>query len=229
MPKHLKLQSAKAEVNGARNRHLQMLADVRRHCMEENPTRDGFRYLMAIPMIYAAWEGYFKIACSICFQRKCVVGRKAKSYPGIYATLWLQKQGFVQAYLQKLFNAMQLGREAAPKTGAQYRALAQFSTGLADWLEGPIDHTIGFDGLVMTYSNVDIDVFKLNAEIIGLDLNGVMMGRLNELVGRRNEIAHGGLVTYPAESEVDGLIIFTENLIKSVDVAISAWLPGTRA
>jgi hypothetical protein len=76
----------------------------------------------------------------------------------------------------------------------------------------------------MTYSNVDYKVLALNSEVIGLDISGVPVGRLDGMVGRRNEISHGGLLTYPTESEVDELVTFCRNLISGIDGKIASWL-----
>lgn len=225
MARHLTLPAARQELAAARERHLSLLDEVRKHCIEENPVREGFKYLLAVPIIYAAWEGYFKISFTLCIKRKCQSTVKAKSYPGIYRTLWLQKQPFVQSYLGTLVAAMQPGNPLSPKTGNQYKALATFSEKLAQWLDAPVDHATGFEDLVMTYSNVDQKVLALNSEVIGLDITGVPVGRLDSMVGRRNEISHGGLLTFPTEVEIDELVKFCGNLIIGVDDKIVAWLP----
>lgn len=224
MSVYLPRKMARAEVQSALDRHITMLDEIKKHSLTNNVAGDQFLYLMAIPIIYSAWEGYFKIVFSVCFKRKCNLHRKASSYPEIFSVLWLQKQGFFQSYLSKMFAAMQLGQERLPKTGAQYRALAEFSKGFSAWIRGPVDHTVKFDSLVMTYSNVNLEVLKLNSEVIGLNLTGVRTGSLDELVGRRNDVAHGGLLVYPTNFEVDQLISYTEELMKSLDGAVSKWM-----
>jgi len=76
----------------------------------------------------------------------------------------------------------------------------------------------------MTYSNVNKDVALLNSAVIGLDISQVDFSRLNELLNRRNEIAHGGLVNYPRESNVVELLDYTGTLIDSFHSSIEAWL-----
>ncbi len=227
MARHLTLRAARQELAAAKQRHMSLLNDLKRHCVDENTTREGFKYLLAIPIIYAAWEGYFKISFTLCIKRKCQSTLRARAYPGIYRTLWLQKQPFVKSYLASLVNAMQPGKPVSPKTGSQYKALATFSENFAHWLEEPVDHASGFEGLVMTHSNVDHSVLTLNSEVIGLDLTGVPVGRLDSMVGRRNEISHGGLLTYPTEAEVIELVAFCGNLITSVDGKIRDWLASS--
>lgn len=221
---YMSRRMARVEAKSALDRHVNMLGEIRKHSLSNNAGGDQFLYLMAIPIIYSAWEGYFKIVFSVCFKRKCDLQRRVSSYPEMFAVLWLQKQGFFQSYLKKMFSAMQMGQENMPKTGAQYRALAEFARGFSEWSRGPVDHTIKFDSLVMTYSNVNLEVLKLNSEVIGLNLAGVRTGALDELVGRRNEVAHGGLLVYPTNIEVDELLGYAEALMNSLHAAVSRWM-----
>lgn len=224
MPRHLNLKLARSELANAKVRHIGLLDKTRSHCIDANPGKDGFLYLMAIPLIYAAWEGYFRIVCAVCLRRKYITGKKAKKYPTSFSGLWLQKEGFVQSYLQKLVNSMQLGRPHRPSAG-QYAALCSLSTDLSVWLDAPMVVAPSFGDLVMTFSNVNREVVKLNADAIGLDITGINFGRLDELLGRRNEIAHGGLLTFPSDLDVDELLVYTGALINSFDSAVAGWLP----
>lgn len=226
MAKHYKLSDARVETQSARDRHLALLRDVRRHCVTANPAKDGVLYLLAVPMIYAAWEGYFKLVCSLCIKRKCETTRRAKLYANGYSTLWLQKEPFVQSFMQSLINGMQPGKAVRAST-AQYDALRNFSGNIAGWLERPVDHTLDFETLVMTYSNVNKDVVAINAGAIGLGLAGVTLGKLDELLGWRNNVAHGGLMTYPTEAETVDFFDYAERLISTFDAAIQRWLPTT--
>ena len=224
MSKLYRLSDARVETVSARDRHLALLSDVRKHCITANVAKDKFMYLLAIPMIYAAWEGYFKLVCSLCVKRKCQVGKKTKAYEPMYSTLWLQKEPFVQSYLQSLINSMQPGR-ATRASFAQYEALTAFAGSVTDWMDEPVNHALDFESLVMTYSNVGRDVVKTNARAIDMDLTGVALGKLDELLGRRNGIAHGGLMSYPLESEVVEYIDYAELLLTTFNAAVQRWLP----
>ncbi|MEK6356162.1 MAG: MAE_28990/MAE_18760 family HEPN-like nuclease [Burkholderia cenocepacia] len=224
MTRHLQLNSARQEIKSARIRHAKMLDDIRLHCIQNNATKDQFLFLLAIPVIYAAWEGYFRLACSICLRRQCHVGKKAKKYTGKYAALWLQKEGFFDSFLQSLFNAMQFGRTSNKINAGKYLAVSEFSAKMNDWLDAPISHLTNFDELVTTYSNVNKEVASLNCGIIGLDITNVDFSKLNELLNRRNEIAHGGLLDYPRENTVTDLLDYTSALIDSFHASVEAWL-----
>ena len=79
----------------------------------------------------------------------------------------------------------------------------------------------------MTHANVNKDVLKLNAAAIGLGVSGVKVGRLDELLGFRNNIAHGGLLTFPTEEYAEELVDYCEELIKSFDSVVTTWLNST--
>lgn len=224
MPRHLNLKSARSELANAKSRHVELLGKTRSHCIDANPGKDGFLYLMAIPLIYAAWEGYFRIVCAVCLKRKYITGQKAKKYPTNFSGLWLQKEGFIQSYLQKLVNSMQLGKPHRPSAG-QYGALCSLSIDLSTWLEAPMGLAPSFGDLVMTFSNVNREVVKLNADAIDINIASINFGRLDELLGRRNEIAHGGLLSFPSDVDVDELLVYTDGLINSFDSAVAGWLP----
>lgn len=227
MQKHLKLQSAKAEARSALTRHLKMLSDIREHSITANQSKSEFIYLMAIPIIYAAWEGFFRISCSICLRRICHRGRKSKRYNPKYSTLWLQKEPFINSFFDSILNNMQPGR-AQTMTGGRFNALARLSDNLNRWHETPLDHLTDFDKLVMTHSNVNRDITQLNAEIIGIDLAGIDFSRIDELLNRRNQIAHGGIINYPREETVENLINYTERLINSFHTSVENWLSSSR-
>ncbi|KUM43448.1 hypothetical protein AR540_16725 [Pseudomonas sp. EpS/L25] len=76
----------------------------------------------------------------------------------------------------------------------------------------------------MTYANVNKEVVIFNSEIIGLDIDRVNLGRLDDLLARRNDIAHGGLIDYPKENIINDLLTYTENLLNQFHSSIEAWL-----
>jgi hypothetical protein len=224
MSRHLRLQAAKSESKSALDRHINMLNEVLEHSVTKNSNRDRFLYLMAVPVIYAAWEGFFRISCSICLRRKCQLGKKSKTYEYDYSTLWLQKEPFVSSFLNALVNGMQLGRAQKKITQGQFSAMSKFSQNLAEWHDKPLNHATDFDKLVMTHSNVNKSVTELNALIIGIDITAVDFSRIDELLNRRNEIAHGGIVNYPTENVVKELVEYTLDLITSFHRCVDVWL-----
>lgn len=224
MKRHIKLNEARAESDAALLRHKEILDNIEKHAITNNPDKDEFLYLMSIPVIYAAWEGFFRISCSICLRRKFFKGKKVKRYDESYAALWLQKEGFLNSFLDRLFSSMNLGKPPKNANAGRYHALASFTGSIMQWLETPADHLQNFDDLVMTHSNVNKDVALINCKIIGIDVSGLSFGRLNDLLGRRNEIAHGGLIDYPSEQVVIDLLSYTNGLLNDFNQAVNDWL-----
>jgi RiboL-PSP-HEPN len=222
--KSVSRSSARAEVADAEKRHVEFLGEIRRVTVTENTANEKYSYLMAVPMIYSVWEGYFRLACSICFKRIHLTG-KAKDQEDAYATLLLQREPFVESFLRNLLNSMVPGKAAIPKAGkGRYGAMRDFLPELKGWLEGTTPSSIDFDELVMTFSNVNRDVVELHADIIGLNLKNLEYGRLNELISRRNDIAHGGFVQFPTEADVISLLDYAELLIRKFNSSVHRWV-----
>jgi len=224
MAVHLPKRDAIGEADDALDRHIEILNKVRSIHVDANSTKEGFLYLSASPMIYSAWEGFFRLSCSICLRRKCQRGKLAKKYDELYSTLWLQKEPFLDQFLARLFNSMTPGKEASKPTSGKYSAIAMFSAGISSWLNRPLSHTVNFDKLVMTYSNVKPEVVKLNAAVIGLDVDSVDLTGLDDLLRSRNSVAHGGLVTNPTELETKDLLDYTERLLRQFHAAVLVWI-----
>jgi hypothetical protein len=224
MAVHLPKRDAIGEANDALDRHLEILKKVRAIHIDANLAKEGFLYLSASPMIYSAWEGFFRLSCSICLRRKCQRGKLAKKYDELYSTLWLQKEPFLDQFMARLFNSITPGKDASKPTSGKFSAIATLSAGISTWLHKPLTHTVNFDKLVMTYSNVKPDVVKLNAAVIGLDITTVDLTGLDDLLRSRNNVAHGGLITNPTESEVTALLDYTESLLRQFHAAVLGWI-----
>lgn len=227
MPVHLRKQDATREIEAALQRHLNLLADLEKWCIIQNTGKEKFLYLLAIPILYSAWEGYFRLTCSICLRRLCHQGKRVREFDHKYTTLWLQREEFVEAFLRNLFNSMTPGRVSKKSNPGRFNALATFSKDTSEWLDQPINHSENFDDLVMTYSNVSPDVAKLNCEIIGIDITSVDFSKLNEILQRRNNIAHGGLIDYPHEATLVELIKYARDLLRKFDSCVKSWVSNT--
>lgn len=227
MPVHLSKRDARTEAKDAFDRHIAILQDVDKWCIQTNEDKEEFFYLAAIPIIYSAWEGYFRLTCSVCLRRLCERGAKVKKYKHPYATLWLQRESFLDMFLKALLNTMALGKDVKKLSSGKFEALSTFKANINHWLEGPLNHAINFDDLVMTYSNVNTEVAKLNGSIIGLDMAAVDFSKLDELLGRRNNICHGGLVNYTKEGTAKDLLMYTQNLLSQFHQSVVNWINNT--
>lgn len=215
---------ARAELRGAKDAHLELLSEIRKRAIDDNPNRDKYLHLMAVPVVYAIWEGYFKAAMGVCFKRVHSPNQRPRVLDHRFSTLWLQKESFVSTFLQQLLNAMNPGAsdDGKPKPG-KFNALAQFSQSISSWLSNPMP-VRSFTDLVMTFSNVNERVVKVNADVIDLDISSVDFSHLNQLLSLRNDLSHGGLVQLPDNAVVVRLLAYTKTLIEEFDAAVVAWL-----
>jgi hypothetical protein len=224
MSRHLARKSAISELKFATDRHLEIILKTRTHCFNNNLSKDKFLYTMAIPMIYSAWEGYFRISLSICLRRLCFKNCKAGNYPNEYITLWLQKEPFLSSFYRSIMNSVDLSVAQKPINKARFNALTEFQTSVRNWLKTPVNTSANFDKLVMTYSNVNGDIAELNASVIGLDVSTIDFNPLNELLGRRNEISHGGLINLIEEADAMRIATYTETLLVQFCDVTKTWL-----
>jgi hypothetical protein len=136
--------------------------------------------------------------------------------------------GFYQSFTKKILNAASAAEgEARPKR-SHFPTLAEFLRGLDEWSLSPLDKSVETNSLVMTFSNVNVDVVILNAEALGISsfpaFGEIKFGRLHSLVGHRNNIGHGGTLAAPDNSEFTELWNYTENLIEVYSETFKAWI-----
>lgn len=214
---------ARVEVRGSKDAHLHFLSEIQKRAIDDNVARDKYLNLMAVPIIYAVWEGYFKTTIGICFKRLHSPNQRPRAFSPQFSTLWLQKESFVASFLQKLLNSMNPGADAGKQSAGKFAALTHLSEQFSTWFANPMP-VRSFTDLVMTFSNVNEKVVRANATIINLDISAIDFGHLNQLLNLRNDLSHGGLVQLPETAEVTRLLNYTKALIGQFDVAVMAWL-----
>ncbi|MDR4897423.1 HEPN domain-containing protein, partial [Yersinia kristensenii] len=97
-----------------------------------------------------------------------------------------------------------------------------------------IDHIDGFNQkalsdcdvseLVMTFSNVNEMVVKINFDAIGLDHSNLDLSQLGEVVGLRNSLGHGEFKSKVQPRKFSSLITYVEQLINDLNVSTVKWL-----
>lgn len=192
---------------------------------------DTFR-LIAIPMIYAVWERCFTLCHAVALRRLRDLKKHANQLDARQRALWLQKQGFYQRYIDLLRQAGGEDPGLRIKKGP-YTALWTFLKELEEWSVRSVDVTVQTDELVMSFSNVNPHVVELNAIALGISddetFQKIDFGRLHELVLRRNEIGHGGIITPPGNKEFGEIWKFTEDLVNNYCDAFEIWIKTSLA
>ena len=214
------------EITDVKGGCMVLFDDMRRLCAADSEGHypDTFR-LMAVPMIYAVWERCFSLCHAVGLKRLREVRGKTSALASPQRALWLQRQPFYASYLDKV------RRLEPPKRGTsrgEFGALCDLLRDFETWSQGDIDPSVEMIDLVMTFSNVNPEVVKINAVALGIyehpKFQEIELGRLNDLVGRRNDIGHGGIVTPPGKREFLELWGFAEALIGSYCDAFGDWI-----
>jgi hypothetical protein len=80
----------------------------------------------------------------------------------------------------------------------------------------------------MTFANVNPEVVEINAKAVGIwkfmESRDIKLGRLHDLVGRRNEIGHGAVIAAPANEDFLALWQFAEALVVEYCDVFLAWI-----
>jgi hypothetical protein len=224
------LSSTLAEIDSVRRECLGLLDDLRQF-HPPDPVKgtfpDTYR-LLVTPMLYSAWERCFTICNAVVWRRLRDESVAAHSLTSAERAAWLMKTSFYQAFTQKLLNAANPGEDGIKLKKSHLPILQEFIGDLDHWLAAPLDPNVDTDGLVMTFSNVNADVVKINADVLGISsfpaFKVIKFGRLHDLVGRRNEIGHGGILSPPPSDQFNSLWEFTESLIQDYCEAFKCWL-----
>ena len=130
--------------------------------------------VMAIPMVYAHWEGYFKEVCQIYLEHvESAVSRRRDLQPMLLGYLWTP-------ILKPLTGGMNTQMK---KTVAESAIYSLDKPVVFEEKEKAID----------TKSNLNYDVLERTTQSICLDITPLTPRKrhLNALVNLRNNIAHG--------------------------------------
>lgn len=183
--------------------------------------------LMAVPMLYASWERCFTMCHSIALRVIRDMTKAAMDLNGPQRAIWLFQTPFYQSYIARVNkDSMDYANEKIKK--GHFSNLSDFITKTDEWLKKSLDQSIAVEGLVMTCSNVNPDVVDINAQSIGINeirqYKALRLGRLHDLVGRRNGIGHGALIHPPSNDVFIDLWSFTETLINDYSNLFIEWL-----
>jgi hypothetical protein len=199
------------------------------------PISEGDQYpdtyrLLVTPMLYSAWERCFTLCHAIGLRLIRDFAANPQALSTSTRAVWLIRTPFFQSLASRLQVQSQQQEERRPQRG-QFSALCEFLISFEKWLANALDPSIVTDELVMRFSNVTQDVVEMNATAIGIAdfprFKEIKFGRLHDLVGRRNEIGHGAIISAPPNENFVDLWNFTERLIISYCEVFTAWMEFT--
>jgi len=190
---------------------------------DEGQYNDIFR-LIATPMLYSVWERCFTLCHAIAIRTIRDTTVKTNMLSAEERALWLIKAPFYRSMIDQL----RTNTPSSKTKKGEYSILSEFLSKFDKWLLGEPDKTINTDDLVMTFSNVNPEVVELNARSIGIHdfqkFKDLKLGRLNDLVGQRNDIGHGANIKAPQNEHFLTLLEFTENLVNDYCDIFIVWI-----
>lgn len=207
------------QIDAVENECNQMLQDIQALCPADSAGNrpDIFR-LMAVPMIYSAWERAFRITTAVAIRFSVESVPTAGQLAPEQRALVLQKEPFFQSFMEKSKSSK--GVRGPRKS--EFEALSEFLAKFEKWAQSKTGTGIDPEEYVMTFSNVDHLVLRLHERVLGVGptiekTSGqpLDLAPLGELLNRRNDISHGGSIQPPGERNLNSLFIFTETLITS--------------
>ncbi|WP_374675996.1 hypothetical protein [Ideonella sp.] len=227
----LSLADAQKEIEANRVECLSLLKRMGDfHTPAEGEPYDPTFRLIATPMLYSAWERCFSLCHEVALRLVRDNTPHPMALPCSTRAVWLLHTPFYKSMADKLKT--QVSDSERPKRG-QFASLCDFLAELDAWSTKALDPTVSTESMVMTMSNVNPDVVEINAKAIGLYdtplFQSLRLGKLHDLVGRRNEIGHGGVIEPPSNETFVELWAFTQQMIDAYCAAVSCWMSAAFA
>jgi hypothetical protein len=183
--------------------------------------------LLVVPLLYSVWERCFTLCHSIALRLLRDSCATPRSMSASERAVWLIRAPFYQSLIETITRQAPRDTDQKPKK-SHYSALCDFLAELDGWHSTAFDATISTAELVMTFANVNPVVVEINAKAVGIwqfmESRGIKLGRLHDLVGRRNEIGHGAVIAAPANEDFLALWEFAEALVVEYCDVFHAWI-----
>ncbi|EMG9189136.1 TPA: hypothetical protein RG680_001595 [Morganella morganii] len=199
---------------------------------KERDKEDMFR-IISVPMIYSSWEGFFTETMSVCLNTLKLSDREAFRYSAEIRALWLQREPFFSRYIDMIKNIYDADSHRSVLHNAP-QIRKKVTKGAFKLTSDVIQHIDIFNKstlsdcdvseLVMTFSNVNEMVVKVNFDAIGLDYSSLDLSQLGEVVGLRNSLGHGEFKSNIKPRRFSSIISYVEGLINNLYQCALEWL-----
>lgn len=230
--------SLREEIAFVRDKECLATISSVRQLLSSDVTEPETLRLMVVPILYSVWERAFSGWTAICLRVVQDNYSKAIDCPAKTRAYWLRKADFFKSFVDSMRDVMELEREDSVLqqtsgfskriTRGGFNLSSQVLLKLDEWHNRPLNAKVDLKNLVLTYSNVNDVVVNTNAEAIGLsDLESFArldLTKLGELVGIRNGIGHGAILSPPGKRELEELIVYTEKLLVQYSDVVTEWI-----
>ncbi len=207
------------QIDSVERECIDVLGQVVKFCVMDNVGHrpDIFR-LMAVPMIYSAWERAFRISTAVAIRHLVENAPTVAHLSADQKALLLQRESFFKSFSDK----KPLSRGARGPGKGEFETLSDLLAQFDIWSFSKANLGTDAEEYVMTFSNVDHNVLRLHEKILGAGLTvdkstglPIDLAPLGELLNRRNDISHGGSMQPPGEKNLDNLFEFANSLVTS--------------
>lgn len=179
--------------------------------------------LSMIPMLYAFWERFFVGASTIGLEWTVNSLAKNADAPLKIKTLILINTPNYNSYYDKVNRT----NDDKPNKKSKYSNLEDLLEFHSDWVQQK-PTLIDDKKYIMTFSNVNEKVLRLHEEILDLGITKsdtddtvLDISILGEIVGRRNDIAHGSFIDEIGLKSLENYSNFLKKLINSYTLSIN--------
>jgi RiboL-PSP-HEPN len=214
-----RLDDALLQIDNIENECVKVLNQVVAFCVADgNGHRPDVFRLMAVPMVYSAWERAFRISTAVAIRHLVESTLTIAKLSADQKAMLLQREPFFKSFSDKMPSTK---GARGPRKG-EFEILSDLLKRFELWSLSKASLGANAEDYVMTFSNVDHIVLRLHEKILaagptidkdtGLPID---LSPLGELLNRRNEISHGGSIQPPGEKNLDELFKFTKSLLTS--------------
>lgn len=181
---------------------------------------------MCLALAYSQWERFFRQSHGICFRLIQSVYKKNSNCPASLQPVWYRRSREFQKLVQFINTDRKL-EAATQETKSPFEFADKLLRNTQAWVSSTMGHE-DIDSLVVTFSNVDKKVVEFNAKILGIDQDpkykNLDLGELNNLVGRRNDVAHGGFKSSIGRRQMNDFLSYTTTLCVDYNNLIRRWI-----
>lgn len=180
--------------------------------------------LSGVGILYSCWERLFRIGCSIGIRLAINSNKLFNCNSRFKKAAFISKEPFFKSFIDKTKSvSLDFSGTSFNSKGTMLRGLEDFLSKIAEFNSCSLDAS----DYVITFSNVNIEILGINADFLGFkdfkEFEKIRKGTLDELVGLRNDLAHGGTSKGPGEKKFIELINFTKLLLTDFQSCMDKW------
>lgn len=202
--------------------------DVQEALNDTDPKFIDMQRNMSVSHLYALWERYFKQSNGICLRLIRTKYKSTKKCPNNFASLWFRQSSDFKNLTSNFFNNIQNFNSNDQGAKGIFNYSKQILDTTDAWNRRDLDLSIDLDALAITFSNVNKKVVHFNASIFEFESTSqyqqIDFSKIDELLNRRNAVAHNGYSRNLGERELKSLLDYEKSLVEGYNSLIIHWI-----